>query len=357
MKKSLVSGLLVISSFIFTLCSKDPGPVVRGVTDNYLSGAGVFILNEGNFRTGNGSLSFFSYDSSKIFNNVFLQVNSRLLGDIPYSMAVSNGKAYIVVNNSGKIEVVDGNTMESLTTINKLSSPRYISFATATKAYVTSLYSDSITILDTEKDKISGYIDIRHTSETIIAIENKAFAASWAGGNKIFVIDILSDAVTDSIEVGREPESMAVDKNGTLWVLCNGGWQRDSFAELTAIDTRTDEILRKLIFPLITDSPTSLQIDGKGENLFFLLNGGVMQMNIDDAQLPEIPLISPPGTNLYKLGINPGNSEIFITDAKDYQSKGDVFRYDKKGVLISKMEADIIPGSVCFRTGTLLPGK
>ncbi len=357
MQKFLFSGFLLISSLIFTFCIKDPGPVIKGVTDNNLSGPGVFILNEGNFRTGNGSLSFFSYDSSKIFNNVFLEVNSRLLGDIPYSMAVSNGKAYIVVNNSGKIEVVDENTMESLTTINKLSSPRYISFATDKKAYVTSLYSDSITILDTEKDIISGYLRIRHTSETIIARETKAYAASWAGGNKIFVIDILSDNVTDSIEVGKEPESMAVDKNGTLWVLSNGGWQRDNFAELTAIDTRTDEILKRLLFSQITDSPTSLQVDGKGENLFFLLNGGVMRMSIDDDQLPENPFISPPGINLYKIGINPSNSEIFITDAKDYQSKGDVFRYDKNGVMIAKMEADIIPGSICFRTGTFLPGK
>ncbi len=342
---------------ILTFCTKDPGPVVKGVTDNYLSGEGVFILNEGNFRTGNGSLSFFSYDSSKMFNKVFLKVNNRMLGDIPYSMAFSRGKAYIVVNNSGKIEVVDGNTMESVVTINKLSSPRYISFPTDRKAYITSLYSDSITIIDTEKDKITGYINMKHSSEAIIPCENEAYVACWAGGNKIFVIDILSDAVTDSIEVGKEPESMALDKNGTLWVLCNGGWQRDSYAELTAIDTRTHNILKRLPFPMITDSPTSLCIDGKGEILFFLLNGGVMQMSIKDDQLPENPLISPPGINLYKLGINPGNSEIFITDAKDYQSKGDIFRYDRNGILISKMEADIIPGTICFRSETLLPGR
>ena len=80
-------------------------------------------------------------------------------------------------------------------------------------------------------------------------------------------------------------------------------------------------------------------------------------MSIDDNQLPDIPFVSPPGSNLYKLGINPDNSELFITDAIDYQSKGYVFRYDKNGNLISKMNADIIPGSTCFRTKTFLPGK
>ena len=44
-------------------CSKKP--TVSG--SNYTFGGGVFIVNEGNFRGGNGSLSFYSYDSLKIY--------------------------------------------------------------------------------------------------------------------------------------------------------------------------------------------------------------------------------------------------------------------------------------------------
>ncbi len=40
-------------------------------TGSFLTGAGVFIVNEGNFMAGNGSLSYYSYDSSKIYNDLF----------------------------------------------------------------------------------------------------------------------------------------------------------------------------------------------------------------------------------------------------------------------------------------------
>ena len=55
------------------------------------------------------------------------------------------------------------------------------------------------------------------------------------------VIDNTTDEVIDSIEVGIEPESMVIDKNNMLWVLCNGGWTRENFAELDGINTITDD--------------------------------------------------------------------------------------------------------------------
>ncbi len=340
--------------FLFVSCSKDPDPVITGIKGSYLSGSGAFILNEGNFRSGNGSLSFFSYDSSKVYNHVFLNVNKRALGDIPYSMGIINNKAYIIVNNSNRIEVINSKTAESLATINKIISPRYISFIAPSRAYVTSLYSDSVTIINLEKDIVSGYINIRHTTESIMVTGKKAFIANWTGGNKVFVVDTEYDQVIDSIIVGTEPESMVIDKNLTLWVLSNGGWQREHFAELTGIDTQTGEILSNFIFPSITDSPVCLQIDGKGENLFYL-NNGIMKMSINASQLPDTPLIPGSYGNFYKMSVNQYNNEIFVTDVSDYQQKGFLLRFNRSGELLSKMQTDLIPGSICFRPGSFLP--
>jgi hypothetical protein len=306
------------------------------------------VVNEGNFRSGNGSLSFFSYDSSKIFNDVFLDANQRTLGDIPYSMSFSGANAYIVVNNSGKIEVVQTKDLKSVKTVAGLISPRYISFVSDDKAYVSSLYSDSLAVFDAVTNTVSGYINVKRSSESIVVSWSKAFIGRWAGDNKIIVVNTLSDQVNDSIEVGMEPESMVIDRNETLWVLCNGGWQRQYFAELIAINTVSNTIDRRFIFPSVNDSPTCLRIDGSGENLYFLLNG-VRKMSISASELPSGDFIPALGRNLYKIGIHPVSGDIFITDAADYQQKGYLLRYKSDGGFIGSYQAGIIPGTISFK--------
>jgi hypothetical protein len=92
--------------------------------------------------------------------------------------------AYIVVNNSGKIEVTNQATLVSVATITGLISPRNISFINDYKAYVSSLYSDSVAIINLTDNSISGYINLRRSSETIAIIGNKAFISYWTEGKR-----------------------------------------------------------------------------------------------------------------------------------------------------------------------------
>ncbi|MDX9726923.1 MAG: hypothetical protein RBT38_11095 [Bacteroidales bacterium] len=342
--------LFVVFAFLLLIssCIKEPDPVIIDIKRSYLAGVGFFITNEGNFRTGNGSLSFFSYDSMKVFNNVFKEVNHRPLGDIPYSMVFKGDLAYIVVNNSGKIEVVKGSDIKSAGVINGLNSPRCFSPVDDSKAYVSSLYSDSVAVIDLSANTISGYIDIKKTSEAIVNNGTSSYIASWVGGNKIMVVDNATDIVTDSIEVGFEPESMVIDRNGTLWVLCNGGWQREHFAELISINTLRNEIEKRFVFPSLNDSPSCLQIDGRGEVLYFLMNG-VRKMPVESSALPSSAFIAESQHAFYKLGINPRNNDIIVTDAGDFSGRGILLRFSSAGELKSEFLCGIIPGAVCFR--------
>ncbi len=316
---------------------------------HYSFGGGVLILNEGNFRGGNGSLSFYSYDSSKIFNDLFYNVNGRSLGDVPNSIVIKGDKAYIVVNNSGKIEVIDKASLESRATIRGLISPRNIGIINDNKAYVSSLYSDSVAILNLTDFSISGYINLRRTSEAITVVGGKVFISNWAGGKEIMVISAINDKVVDSIKVGIEPESMVLDRFGKLWVLCNGGWARQNYAELIEINPPTNSIEKTLVFPTKDASPSCLSIDGIGQTLYFLDNG-VREMDIGSGVLPLIHLIEQkPGEYFYKIGINPVNSDVFVTDAVDFAQQGYLSIYTPKGTFISKMKAGIIPGSMCFK--------
>ncbi|OFY65611.1 MAG: hypothetical protein A2V64_13775 [Bacteroidetes bacterium RBG_13_43_22] len=346
MKRLLIFLIAVL--FICSCEKRLDGPGQQDPEESFISGDGVFIINEGNYTWGNGTVSYYSYDSSKIHNDVFQKANERPLGDVPNSMALYGEFGYIVVNNSGKIEVVKKNSLKSVATITGLISPRNIAIIDHSKAYVSSLYSDSITILDLENNKISGYINIRRTSESIVTTGMKAFVSSWYGGDEVVVINTAIDKMTDSIKVGREPESMVIDNKYVLWVLCNGGWARKYYAELTGINTQSYEIMKRHVFPSILDSPTSLSINGDGNTLFYLQKG-IKRMDIGASGVPAEPFIEERERIFYKLGINPVNGDIFVTDAVDYQHNGMVLIYNSKGDSLNSYNAGIIPGSLCFK--------
>ncbi len=99
--------------------------------------------------------------------------------------------------------------------------------------------------------------------------------------------------------------------------------------------------------PVIGDLNESF-LSGKG---VFILNG-IRRMNIDAIQLPAEIFIPDPEYSFYKMGVNPDNGEIFVTDAVDYIQKGNIIRYSKEGALISEMQADIIPGGLCFKVNS-----
>ena len=337
--------LLVLFLTIGLSCAKNS----ETPSGSFLTGDGVFLINEGNFTAGNGSLSFYSYDSLKIYNDLFEKVNGRPLGDVPNSMELKNDLAYIIVNNSGKIEVIKTSTLESVNTISGIISPRNIAFTSSAKAYVTSMYSDSLVVINLNSNTISGYISLRRSSESIIIAGEKAYAANWVGGSEVMVIDTNSDKVVDSIAVGIEPESMVLDKNGMLWVLCNGGWARENYAELDAINTATGEVVKKIVFPSKQESPSCLKINGEGDTLYYL-ETGVRRMSITASVLPSDPFIPESGHYFYKLGIDPVSTYIFVTDAVDYQQNGHLLCFSSEGTPVKSLDAGIIPGSMCFKT-------
>jgi YVTN family beta-propeller protein len=270
------------------------------------------------------------------------------LGDIPYSIITKGDKAYIVVNNSGKIEVVDQITLLSRATITGLISPRIMTAINDNKAYVSSLYSDSLTIINLTDYSIAGYIDLKKTSEAIAVVGNKAYVSNWAGGNELLVINTLTDKLVDSIKVGSEPESMVVDRLGRLWVLCDGGWTQQFYPELDLINTTTDKLEKAFPFPAKDVSPSCLKIDGLGQTMYFLANG-VRQMDINAQFLPAGSFIAESGSHFYKIAVNAINSDIFVTDANDYVQPGYLIIYKNNGEFVSKNRTGIIPGAMCFK--------
>lgn len=309
------------------------------------TGSGYFLLNEGNYLAGNGSLSFYSTETKKIYNELFRTENERALGDIPSFMAVDGDRGFIIVNNSGTLEVVDMLTMESLATITGLNSPRQMAI-NGRRGYVSSLYSTEVTVIDIDKMEITGHFDIECNSEAMAIADGKLFTAHWSGGNKIVVTDLETEEVLTSVTVGLEPESMVLDRNGRLWVLCTGGWNGEEIPRLVRINTATYEKEAEMFFRTVSDNPSSLTANAAGDTLYFL-DEGVRRMPVTASALPSDVFISAGDRLFYKLAAGPGG-QVAVTDAIDYQQRGDLLVYNSRGVLEDTEQAGIIPGFMFF---------
>lgn len=366
MKK--ITILMVLVSLLFTSCIKDPA-TVPGIVNPDVN-QGVFVVNEGNFTYGNSSLTYYNPKDDSVYNNVFFKTNGLPLGDVATSMTIRDTLGYIVVNNSGKIYVINVNNYQYVGKITGLVSPRRIYFVSSTKAYVTDLYSKAVFIVNPETDQVTGQISLdnhntqfsQHNSEQIVFYGNEAFVNSWSYDDKVMVIDTQTDQVVDSITVAKQPNSMVLDKNNKLWVLSDGGWSGSPYGQampaLTRIDPATRQVEKVFEFNDMDASPDHLSLNAAGDSLFFLyrsysagslMNPGVYAMPVSAKLLPILPIVPEEGHTFYSLGIDPHNSYIYVTDALDYQQNGKVLIYSPSGVLSDSITAGIIPGSFCFK--------
>lgn len=345
MKKIL---LIIFTIILYVSCSKNEE------IDNsipIINKGGIFIVNEGNFSAANSSLSFYNPSLSEVNNNLFYKVNNVPLGDVAQSITINNNKAYLVINNSGIVYGVDIETLEFDGKINGLASPRNMVFINDEKAYISDFYSTKVTVVNPATYEITGSIDIGKSSDCTIKHNNMIMVANWSAygqtklNNTVMVINSDTDVLADSIVVGIEPNSMVIDKDEFLWVLCSGGYMNDELPTLWKINMATLETEMQFTFNNINQSPEKLCINSNGDILYFL-NDGVFNMSAYDDELPENHLIQEKDKNFYSLGIDPVTNEIYVSDALNYNQNGIVYRYSSIGVFISSFEVGIIPG--CF---------
>ena len=348
-KAKLLKACMLITGILF-IVGCEPGEDITPDNENIdLPGSfkpGVFIINEGNFGWGNGSVSFFDFTESKVYNHLFQKANDRVLGDVPQSMFIMDSLGFIVVNNSGKIEVVNIKNFSSVNTITGLPSPRYFLPVSESIAYVSDLYGGSITQIRLDDFTITKTIETGMSTEQMIKIGDELFVANWSGGNKILVINPILGEIIDSIEVIIEPNSMVLDKHQRLWVLCSGGFLNEEMPGIIRIDPATREKEETFRFSVLESSPSHLCINGLCDTLYFL-NNGIFEMPVTETEIPSEPLVQN-GKLFYSIGIDPESGIIYAADAIDYQQKGKVFRYLPEGALKDSFDVGIIPGSFVF---------
>ena len=327
--------------------------VINGSQKVNIPTHGVFIINEGNFMYGNASLSVYDPATRIVQNDIFYSINGLPLGDVAQSMVIQNGLGYIVINNSGKIYVIDTASGKYVGKITGLTSPRYLHFMSIEKSYVTDLYAGKISIVNPTTYQITGAIlTPGHAStEQMVQWNDLLFVSCWSYDDTVLVIDTKTDQVVDSIKTGIQPGGLVMDKFNKIWVLCDGGWVKSGSGGRIPMLQRIDPSTRTIdeSFSLTSDTnPSRLAINGTGDSILFI-NAGIWRFGVNQTSVGNQPFLVAGKHLFYSLAVDPQTSEIYLSDAIDYQQDGIIYRYSSLGAKIDSFKVGIIPGSFCFK--------
>ena len=341
----------IILVFISSCREKIDKPKITSIFED----KGFFILNEGLFNSGTGTIDFYSHTKDSLFQNIFQTKNNFPLGNIVQSAYSLDKKyMYIVVNNANKVEIVRQNNFESLNRLENIQYPRYIE-SSYNKLYV-SAWDNTVKVYnlgDSIHPQFKKSISCGIGPERMVKWNEKLFVLNQGGfsiDSTLTVIDTEMDEVIKTISVYPKPTAAVIDKNNKLWIMCSGkGWngltqEDDSPAHLVCLDPMTYEVLFDFTFPELSMHPIGLSIEEKGETLYYSYPEGIMTQEINSSILQMNTLFESENM-IYGLYFDVENKEILASNPLNYNERGLIYRLSKEGEIVDSFRTGIIPGN------------
>ncbi|NRF38149.1 YncE family protein [Pedobacter foliorum] len=368
-------AILITSLGLTTSCRKELKPVPEQqetllTPDPSAQVKGFYIVNEGNMNMNKASLDYLDYTTGIYRRNIYNKANPEVvkgLGDVGNDIAVYGSKLYVVVNVSNKIEVLDVKTGKRIKQINIINC-RYVTFHNG-KAYVSAYLgtvgdpkapNGIVAEIDTTSLTETKRVDVGRQPEEMAIVGEKLYVANSGGYSPqkyertVSVIDLSSFKVTKNIDVAINLHRLKADKYGDLYVTSRGNYY-DVPSKMFVIDTKTDQV--KKTFDIAVNN---LTIDGDiayyygsewnyNEAQYTITYG---MLNVKDEVILDQKFITD-GTEKsitipYGIAVHPITKEVLVTDALNYVSPGKLYCFDPSGKKKWSVTTGDIPAHFAF---------
>jgi len=373
MKVKHLAYLLVIT-FFAAACRKDPQPLpdeqIRIPADPTAVFKGFYLVNEGNMNMNKASLDYLNLVDGIYKRNIYNQVNPEVtkgLGDVGNDIAIYGAKLYVVVNVSNKVEVLNAKSGKRIGQID-INNCRYITFGHG-KAYVSSYLgkvgdpkapNGIVAEIDTTNLTITRTVEVGRQPEEIAIVNAKLYVANSGGysppnyENTVSVIDLNSFKEIKRIELGINLHRLKADQYGDLYITSRGDYYTIP-SKLFVLNTQTDQI--KKTFNL---AASNLAIDDDLAYIYstewnYLQGENTITYHMIDVKnevLLDRKFITD-GTEKnikipYGIAVNPSNKDVYVTDARDYVTPGRLHCYNAQGRLKWTVTTGDIPAHIAF---------
>lgn len=325
-------------------CTSDYEEVIPEIT--YQNG--LFITNEGKFQTPNAEVTFITKDLSLMQNDIYkAKNNNENLGDVLQTMVINGDKAYLLLNNSNKITVVDRYTFKKAGEItSQLNNPRYLAIANGNLYVSNDQYGGAkfVNVYKLSDNSFVKKIDFASTStvENVVEAGGTIFVqnASYGFGTTITKINPSTNAIDGAaIPVPNGNITKTISSNGNVYVIAA---------------TATDSYIYQISSAGAITKTTTLNGIGNGRNLqvdggryYFSSLNKVYSMDMNSTTVPS-PLFTTSETdpNFAVYGFSVIDGRIFVSDVKKFTAASEITVYTTAGTPITKFTAGIGATSV-----------
>lgn len=347
-------ALLMLGMVSFTACDDEEEDLKKS------SNKVIYVLNEGSWNNNNASVSAIDPTDGSSYYYQFAAANGRNLGDTGQDILRYGGKIYIAVSGSNTIEVVDGNSLTSIKTIKpesgKPGNPRGLA-ASDGKIYV-SLYDGYVAKIDTTSLAFEDSIAVGPNPEEITIANGCLYVAisdglnsgnGYPNGKYVSKIGLDSFKVASKIDVIVNPNKMASDKSGNVFVISWGNYI-DIPSTVQKIDKNDNvSVLGKATYMTCYENTLyTINAPFGSPSIEYIsyntISGSVESSSFISGTADEMP------SNPTCVSVNPKNGNIMVGSylaANDYLSNGYVYEY-AGGSFKTRYNAGVGPRKILY---------
>ena len=341
---------------------------------------GMYLLNEGNMGSNKATIDYLDFCNGTYIRNIYGERNPNVikeLGDVGNDIQVYGHRLYAVINCSHKLEVMDLRTCRRIGQID-IPNCRYIRFH-GDKAYISS-YVGPVSInpnaqlgaifeVDTATLRITRQVTVGYQPEEFEIIDNHLYVANSGGyrapdyDSTLSVVDLTDFRQVKKIPVCVNPHRVRKDQYDRLWITSRGD-HKEVQPQLVCLSMLHNTTPYYTTLHHI--SPSEMVIVGDSmyyygahwsdetmsnqitygvfniqNSLPFREGAGVGSSLITDGTEKNIKIP-------YGIQVNPYNGDIYITDAKNYVSSGQLHCYSREGKRKWSVRTGDIPAHMCF---------
>ncbi len=337
---------------VFMAVAKISIAAAEGFTDP----KGVFILNEGNMTTENGSLIFIS-SSGYVFNKAYANINGQELGNVTQDLFIKDGKMWIIsqngkvaatgtaFNNEGMLVVADAATMKRVAVYDdvlkendkyKLSWPTHLAVLNDENVFIRDNYG--VSLFNSKTNELTLIPNTRGAAKNRMAVAN----------NKVFVIksrDLLvfeagKKEIVHTINMGARISGVITSKDGNLWVSTTGNPNK-----IAKVDSKTYSIIKE---NTISEGSVSSgmwstpAITAKADTLYYTGGSPIIYRHIfstgESKKMIDAKTVVPNANMVYNgPGVHPLTGDVYLNTIKGFGwdftiNNISVFNFDDKNL-------------------------